>query len=143
FDTLGRTFLTTAKNRFERSGAIIEESYATRVELDIDGNERAVIDAKDRVVIRYGYDMVSNHIQQASMEAGERWMLNDVTGKPIRAWDSRGFVRTLVYDKLRRPIAIFVTGDSFNNLVVEKTVYGEDQQNGPPSPEQTNHRMRV
>ena len=23
------------------------------------------------------------------MEAGERWMLNDVAGKPIRAWDSR------------------------------------------------------
>src|SRR5437867_7959703 len=87
--------------------------------------------------------MVSNHIQQASMEAGERWMLNDVTGKPIRAWDSRGFVRTLVYDKLRRTIAVFVTGDSFHNLVVEKTVYGEDEQNGPPSPEQTNHRKRV
>ncbi len=29
-------------------------------------------------------------IHQASMEAGERWMLNDVTGKPIHAWDSRG-----------------------------------------------------
>ena len=24
------------------------------------------------------------------MEAGARWMLNDVAGKPIRAWDSRG-----------------------------------------------------
>ncbi len=28
-------------------------------------------------------------IHQASMEAGERWMLNDAAGKPIYAWDSR------------------------------------------------------
>ena len=41
--------------------------------------------------MRYDYDMLGNRIHQASMEAGERWMLNDVTGKPIRAWDSRGF----------------------------------------------------
>ena len=42
--------------------------------------------------MRYDYDMLGNRIHQASMEAGERWMLNDVTGKPIRAWDSRGFI---------------------------------------------------
>ena len=40
--------------------------------------------------MRYDYDMLGNRIHQASMEAGERWMLNDVAGKPIRAWDSRG-----------------------------------------------------
>jgi len=38
----------------------------------------------------YDYDMLGSKIHQASMEAGERWMLSDVTGKPIRAWDSRG-----------------------------------------------------
>ena len=57
--------------------------------LDIEGNQREVIDAKDRVVMRYDYDMLGDRIHQASMEAGERWMLNDVTGKPLRAWDSR------------------------------------------------------
>ena len=82
-DTLGRTFLTIADN-----GA--EGKYATRVELDIEGNQRAVIDALDRKVMVYDYDMLGNRIHQASMEAGERWMLNDATGKPIRAWDSRG-----------------------------------------------------
>ena len=50
--------------------------------------------------MRYDYDMLGNRIHQASMEAGERWMLNDVAGKPIRAWDSRGHAfRT---DDLRR-----------------------------------------
>ena len=50
--------------------------------------------------MRYDYNMTGpdeneegagNLIHQASMEAGERWMLDDVTGKTIRAWDSRGF----------------------------------------------------
>ena len=37
------------------------------------------------------------------MEAGERWMLNDVTGKPIRAWNSRKYVFSTKYDTFRRP----------------------------------------
>ena len=89
-----------------RAVQTVEEQYATRVDLDIEGNQRAVRDAivqngdaLGRVVMRYDYDMLGNRIHQASMEAGERWMLNDVTGKPIRAWDSRGFIRP--YD-LRR-----------------------------------------
>ena len=53
--------------------------------------------------MRYDYDMLGTRIHQASMEAGERWMLNDATGKPIRAWDSRGFTRRMIYDALRRP----------------------------------------
>ena len=32
------------------------------------------------------------------MEAGERWMLNDVAGKPICAWDSRGHAFRTDYD---------------------------------------------
>ena len=37
------------------------------------------------------------------MEAGERWMLNDVAGKPIHAWDSRDHQFRTDYDPLRRP----------------------------------------
>ena len=76
-----------------------KSSFATRVELDIEGNQRDVRDAQlpeqagdplGRIVMRYDYDMLGNRIHQLSMEAGARWMLNDVAGKPIRAWDSRG-----------------------------------------------------
>ena len=42
------------------------------------------------------------------MEAGERWTLNDVTGKPIYAWDSRGHQFRTVYDPLRRPTESFL-----------------------------------
>jgi hypothetical protein len=143
FDTLGRTFLTVAFNRFARNGSTLEERYFTRVELDIEGNQRAVRDAVQqngdalgRVVMRYDYDMLSNRVHQASMEAGERWMLNDVTGKPIRAWDSRGFACRLTYDALRRPTGLFVTENGVERLA-ERTEYGEGQG------EASNHRGKV
>jgi hypothetical protein len=93
FDSLGRTFLTIADNGKDRR-------YPTRTVLDIEGNQREVIDALDRVVMRYDYDMLGTKIHQASMEAGERWMLNDVTGKPIRAWNSRHYAFRTEYDAL-------------------------------------------
>jgi len=142
-DTLGRTFLTIAHNKFERrtngAVAIIEEKYRTRVVIDIEGNQREVIDAKERIVMRYDYDMLGSRIHQASMEAGERWTLNDVTGRPIRAWDSRGHAFTMEYDALRRPTQRFVEGtDSVhsdprtvgNRILYEKVVYGEDYAGG-------------
>ena len=141
FDTLGRTFLTVAHNKFERKKAdgtieTGEGKYPTRINLDIEANQREVIDAKDRVVMRYDYDMLSNRIHQTSMEAGERWMLNDVMSKPIRAWDNRKFMRRMTYDALRRPIGLFVTKDGLERLA-ERTVYGENQGDAD------NHRTRV
>ena len=106
--------------------------------LDIEGNQREVIDAKDRIVMRYDYDMLGNRIHQASMEAGERWMLNNVAGKPIRAWDDRNFMRRMTYDALQRPTGLFVTEPAGERLA-EQTIYGEDK----PSPEATNHRGKV
>ncbi len=142
-DSLGRTFLTLAHNRFTRNGSTIEERYPTRVELDIEGNQRAVRDAimqngdlLGRVVMRYDYDMLGNRIHQASMEADERWMLNDVASKPIRAWDSRGFARRLTYDELRRPTGLYVTENDSERLT-ERTEYGESQG------EAHNHRGKV
>ena len=110
-----------------------EDSFATRVELDIEGNQRAVRDAikhteaRDaagnpvvvddplgRIGMRYAYDMLGNRIHQLSMEAGARWMLNDVAGKPIRAWDSCGHNFTTTYDALRRPVEQTVRGTIAN-----------------------------
>lgn len=133
FDVLGRPFLTIVHNRFVGGNGIVEENYPARVELDIEGNQRVVRDAVvqngdnlGRVVMRYDYDMLSNRIHQASMEAGERWMLNDVTGKLIRAWDSRGFVRRAVHDELRRVRELFVNKNGVERLA-ERIVYGEVQ----------------
>ena len=154
FDALGRPFLTLARNRVVCPGHDLdgtEESFTTRVELDIEANQRAVIDAKDRIVMRYAYDMLGSRIHQLSMEAGARWMLNDVAGKPIRAWDSRGHNFTTTYDALRRPLEQTVRGTIANgdaasdprtlnrDILVDKIEYGESLANA----EALNLRTRI
>ena len=138
FDTLGRPFLTLAHNRVVCAGHLLdgtEDEFATRRLLDIDGNEREVHDAEGRIVVQYDYDMLGNRIHQASMEAGERWMLGDAAGKPVRAWDSRGHAFTTEYDELRRPVNQYVLGTTSasdprclnKNILFESTEYGESQ----------------
>ena len=136
-----------------------EDSFATRVELDIEGNQRAVRDERNcrqrpadrrieqRIVMRYAYDMLGNRIHQLSMEAGARWMLNDVAGKPIRAWDSRGHNFVTAYDALRRPVEQSVRGTTAESdprtlnrdILVDKIEYGEGQANA----EALNLRTRI
>jgi len=141
-DSLGRTFLTIAHNRFKYSDPPpadppVEEFHHTRVVFDIEGNQRDVIDANDRIVMRYDYDMLGQQIHQASMEAGERWMLNDVAGKPLYGWDSRGHNHVTAYDALRRPLEQTVRGTSADSdprtlnltVLVDKIEYGEGQAN--------------
>lgn len=148
-DTLGRTFMTVAHNRFKRSNTPhtnppVEEFYRTWIISDIEGNQREVRDERkndkkkleQRIIMKYDYDMLGNRIYQISMEAGERWVLNDVAGKPIRAWDSRGHNFWIEYDELRRPLRQFVRGTDANysdprtynmDVLFAKTDYGENQ----------------
>jgi RHS repeat-associated protein len=154
-DALGRAFLTISRNRVVCTGHALdgtEDSLSARVELDIEGNARVVRDAttttkardalggsvdvndpRGRVIMLYDYDLIGNRIYQLSMEAGARWILADVTDKPIRVWDSRGHVVSTTYDELRRPIEQYVRGTSpesdprtlNRDLQVEKFEYGE------------------
>ena len=91
----------------------------------------------------YAYDQAKNIIQSSSMDAGERWMLGNASGNPINLWDSRGYVRTISYDELQRPVSLTVTGNGLNSALVEKTVYGDSKQGGPAGPEQTNCRGKI
>jgi RHS repeat-associated protein len=152
-DTLGRTFLTIADN----GGT---HKFETRVELDIEGNPLVITDARQNAVMIHAivqkdaqgqpvkdaqgkpiaigraFDLLGHNLYSYSMDAGDRWMLNNVAGKPIRGWDSRGFVRRLTYDALQRPLALFVR-DAQGEKLVEKTVYGEAQGSAH------NHRGKV
>ena len=154
FDALGRPFLTLVHNRVVCANHTLdgtEDMFATRVELDIEGNQREVRDANKkardaqgnevidelgRIVMRYDYDMLGNRIHQLSMEAGARWMLNDVAGKPIRTWDSRSHSFRTEYDPLRRPLRINVTGadpaNSNQELLTERLVYSEQHPEAEP-----------
>lgn len=125
-DALGRPFLTIAHNRFERDGVVVDERHARRTVLDIEGRQREDVDALDRVVMRYTFDMLGRRVHQASMEAGERWMLDDVQGQPAMAWDSRGHRFRTRCDALRRPQAVLMQEVGGAETLIVRTVYGEE-----------------
>jgi RHS repeat-associated protein len=150
FDTLGRTFLTIADNGKDASGN--DQKYATRTVLDIEGSQREVIDELGRIAMRYDYDMLGMRIHQASMEAAERWMLNDITGKPIRAWNSRKYAFRAEYDALRRPLRSLVQGGDpaepnailFSQpIVYERTIYGDSADTGLSEAQQKQVNLRT
>jgi RHS repeat-associated protein len=143
-DTLGRAFLTIAHNKLKYSDTAptdpaVEQFHPTRVILDIEGNQREVIDAKDRVVVRYIYDLLGSRIFQASIEAGERWTLHDVAGALLYRWDGQDHRFRISYDRLRRPTESFLRHGRSAELVVERSIYGETY----PNPEAANLRGRV
>jgi RHS repeat-associated protein len=143
-DSLGRAFLTIVRNKFKFSNAPpgdppLEEVYETRTILDIEGNQREVVDPKDRTVMRYDCDMLANRIHQASMEAGEHWVLNDVASKPLQAWDSRDHHFRTAYDSLRRPTGSFLREGAAPERLTGRSIYGETQLN----PEAANLRGKV
>lgn len=152
FDILGRSFLTKVHNCFIKHGSedgviMVDERYMTRIQLDIQGNQLEVRDAivqngdlEGRIVMKYDYNMLGDCIHQVSMEAGEYWMLNDVTGKHIRSWDSRNHTFRREHDPLRRQLRSFVTGADPANpnqeYLTERIVYGEIFSEADP------HNMR-
>jgi RHS repeat-associated protein len=121
-DTLGRPFLTVADN----GGA---KQFETRVDLDIQGNQRSITDPLLRVIVAYDYDMLGTKLHEDSADRGERWLLNDVTGKAIRAWDSRDHQFRTQYDSLRRPTRFLVATGAAPEKLAAFIVYGEGQVN--------------
>jgi len=140
-DALGRTFLTVAHNRsrYSDAPAPIEEFHRTRVTLDIQGDELISVDAQDRVVLRQRFDLRRTRIMQASMDAGHRWMLNDVSGRITHAWDGMGRRRRTSYDALRRPTATWLRLGDSPEILVGRTLYGESTA----APETGNTRGRA
>jgi RHS repeat-associated protein len=138
-DPLGRTFLSVAHNRVLREGLAIEEFYATQSEFDIRGNELAVIDPLGRVVVTYDYDVGRRRVHQHSADAGHRWTVIDVMGKPVRRFDSRGHRLRYDYDRLRRPTRLYVRTADGPELLAERSEYGESQ----PDAEVQNLRNRI
>jgi RHS repeat-associated protein len=134
FDALGRAFLTVVRNRVVCANHPLdgaEGDVTSRIELDISGQERvirdAVLDPPDRlgrVVMTYDYDLLGNRIHEWSIDAGGRWVLVDVTGNPLVAWDDRGHRTRTEYDRARRPVRGFVVEAHGPELLVDRIVYG-------------------
>src|SRR5690606_4561339 len=136
-DSLGRPFLSIADNG-------PDGRHPTRTEQDIEGATLRVIDARGNAVMVYqveadsldgefrqviGYDVVGRPLFEHSMDAGERRVLPDIGGKPIRSWDSRGHTLRFTYDELQRPTRLFVQREGESELLAERIVYGEARAN--------------
>jgi len=131
-DSLGRDFVTIADNG---TAGI----YKTVTETDIEGNARRLTDAKGNLSVQYKYDMLGAQLYSLSLDAGERWTVNDVMGKPLRGFDSLGHLLRYEYDSLRRPVKIFVQQPGKAEVNTEKVVYGEGLSND----KQLNLRGRI
>lgn len=162
-DSLGREVIAIAHNRVkDAAGALKDEKYLTFTKLDAEGKPLWIRDARGNLVMQYvfpfagdhrqepvqfvpTYDIAGNLLFQHSMDAGDRWMLNDAAGKPMLAWDNRGHRFHTAYDALHRPIASFVTGADLANrdrtIQLEKIIYGDTPDNGlANTPEQDQTR---
>ncbi|WP_295672218.1 SpvB/TcaC N-terminal domain-containing protein [uncultured Mucilaginibacter sp.] len=131
FDSLARPFFAVNDNKTQRSNEVItQEFFYNRTELDIQGLALSTTDARNNVVMQWKYNMLGHIGYQTSMDAGERWMLADVMGKPLNLWDSRQQIFTYEYDELRRPLNLLVnTGDGYGNYVFGQYIYGETLAN--------------
>ncbi|MEL6303833.1 MAG: SpvB/TcaC N-terminal domain-containing protein [Bacteroidota bacterium] len=131
-DTLGRPILSVVHNRTGEKdpwGKVIpteDEFYSTQIVLDMEGNTLKVIDAKGNTVMFYKYDMLGHRLYTNSMDAGQRWVLNNSMGNPVRTWDSRQHMFSYEYDELQRPVKMRVKGGAENlDHLFEVIAYGD------------------
>ena len=107
-DSPGRAVISIAHNRYADAAGLRDERYLTFTRLDAEGKALWVRDAQGNLVMQYiaparahdaagedvpagaapGYDIAGNLLYQHSMDAGDRWVLMDATGKSMLAWDS-------------------------------------------------------
>ncbi|KAL5331064.1 hypothetical protein ACEPPN_000593 [Leptodophora sp. 'Broadleaf-Isolate-01'] len=119
FDPMGRTIVSTQDNG---SG----NTFSTSFQLDITGHKISVVDALARVVVTYDYSLGGEGIHQSSMEAGERWTLNDIASKQFLQWNGRGFRYRTVYDASRRVIEAWTQQAGASEFLFQKTIWGEE-----------------
>ncbi|WP_456462530.1 SpvB/TcaC N-terminal domain-containing protein [Reichenbachiella sp.] len=129
-DFLGRDFMA-----IEHNGP--EGQYETKTLLDIEGNQKCIIDPKGRELARYDTDILGRPIYSWSADAGERWTLHSLFMEeaeqegeedqplPAYTWDGRGFRRKIDYDALERPHQEWIRENGQEEKLIEWTVFGE------------------
>ena len=86
--------------------------------------------------MRYDYDMLGTELE-ASMEAGERWMLNEAKGAVRSAPGTSGHAVRTEYDFFHRPLYFFVRGGDpyepddehfFADTLFNRIIYGDSRE---------------
>ncbi len=127
-DSLGRPVLSIEHNA--KDSANNNRLYTTFINLDIEGNTKAVIDARGNAVMAYKQDMLGRQVYQDSMDAGQRWMFNNLAGNTIYSWDERNHVFEEFYDDIQRPThSKVIGGDAQDNSdldhIYNRIFYGD------------------
>jgi RHS repeat-associated protein len=162
-DSLGREVISIAHNKYtDSTGTSHNEKYLTFTKLDAEGKPLWIRDARGNLVMQYitpakanndpsdamlagavpCYDIAGNLLFQHSMDAGDRWMLNDAAGKPMVAWDfnqtpdvaptsSEQRLYFTEYDALHRPTQQWL---SINNGPRQMIEFFEYTNTGYPTP---------
>ncbi|WP_109832100.1 SpvB/TcaC N-terminal domain-containing protein [Reichenbachiella versicolor] len=136
-DSLGHTVQSMQLNVLET------EQDARYLTYDLMGNERTSADARLHAQqldnFTYSHNLSKEVVKSVSSDAGTRWMLHDVMGKPIYSCDSRGTQLFMTYDDLQRPVQNYVskkpsTEDPLAlDQITEKIIYGDtEDSNGSP-----------
>ena len=163
-DFLGRAFLTIEDNGILKGE---RQLYQTYVQLDIEGNQLSIRDARNNFPMVNGiakkdanekierdgqdnpklkartFDLLSNNLYALSMDAGERWTLNNVAGNPIRLWDGRKQQFNFQYDALQRPTHRYVQRGNGAKILIDRTVYGEFHPDSTANDPKLNLRGQV
>jgi RHS repeat-associated protein len=144
------------KFAYQNGGATGDEKYVTFTKLDTEGKPLWIRDARGNLVMQYisphkanddpnndlpyridpvteeriysvpCYDIAGNLLFQHSMDAEDRWMLNDAAGKPMFAWDNRGAILMSSYDELHRPTKLELKNPDHSDwILIGLTQYGE------------------
>ena len=160
-DSLGRDVIAIAHNRIEHANGTYsignkkyrEEYYTTYTKLDAEGKPLWIRDALGHLVMQYilpprannaageqmpanavpCYDIAGNLLFQHSMDAGDKWTINDAAGKPMFAWDvykpdeksalTEKRLFSTKYDALHRPIELRLKIGNNPSIAIEKFIY--------------------
>jgi len=161
-DSVGRDIVSVAHNTFAypNGGSTGDEKHVTFTKLDAEGKPLWIRDARGNLVMQYimppvanndptdpatgfvpCYDIAGNLLFQHSMDASDRWMLNDAVGKPMFAWDvneRRELDGNMVvenrllhttYDQLHRSIEQWLSINNGPAQMIEQFIYGEGAAN--------------
>ncbi|HMG21331.1 MAG TPA: hypothetical protein VK607_08450, partial [Kofleriaceae bacterium] len=153
-DSLGREVLAVAHERHQVPGEPAPsagDKHVTFTRLDAEGKPLWIRDARGNLVMQYiqpampddaavdatagfapCYDIAGNLLFQHSMDAGDRWILNDAAGVPLFAWDANERAGQLEdrltetrYDALHRPTEVWLATSGAAPELVERRTYGE------------------
>ena len=145
YDTSGRNFYVVAYNTYlDTSNNLVTQFFHTQSILDIEGNLLTVLDdiaisgnVATRKVMQYLYNLLNEVIYQNSMDAGQRWMLNDSFNKPYYKWDinevsgtTYNYQYTYLYDALHRPTQALISINGASAEIIEFIQYGDDPAAG-------------